>query len=638
MRAAGDRQPGASRRAGRHHHRDRRHGRRHRVAAVPRGGPPGAPRRRAATTSSSCTSRWCPTSRPSGELKTKPTQHSVAALRQVGIQPDGLVLRADREIPDGDQAQDLADVRRRHRGRAPPPSTRRASTTSPRCCTARASTPTSSAGSACRFRDVDWTRLGRAAAPGAPAPSTTSRSPWSASTSTCPTPTSRSPRRCAPAGSTTTPRSRIRWVASDECETEAGAPAGARRRRRGAACPAASACAASRASSARCAGPASSRCRRSGICLGPAVHGHRVRPQRRRHRRRVARPSSTRDTAHPVIATMEEQKAFVEGAGDLGGTMRLGLLPGRAGRGLASSREAYGADARSTSATATATRSTTRYRDAARGGRAGRSPAPRPDGTLVEFVELPARRAPVLRLDPGAPGVPVAPAPGPPAVRRARRGRHRRGSGRAGWSRSSARAAETAARRRDAGRADRADDAELRRPARAAAGRADRAGLRRAWSGTSSATPSTSARPARSRREYVRHPGAVARRSPSTTRTGSLLIQQYRHPVGSLRVGAAGRAARRRRASRRASAAARELPRRPTSSAGTWDVLADYFSSPGGLDEALRIFLARDLSAVPAGRPAQPRRRGARHAGALGRRSTRSATPCSPAGCTTRRS
>src|SRR5690348_10781449 len=38
---------------------------------------------------------------PSGELKTKPTQHSVAALRQVGIQPDGLVLRADREIPGG---------------------------------------------------------------------------------------------------------------------------------------------------------------------------------------------------------------------------------------------------------------------------------------------------------------------------------------------------------------------------------------------------------------------------------------------------------------------------------------------------------------------------------------------------------
>ena len=36
---------------------------------------------------------------PSGELKTKPTQHSVAALRQVGITPDALVLRADRDIP-----------------------------------------------------------------------------------------------------------------------------------------------------------------------------------------------------------------------------------------------------------------------------------------------------------------------------------------------------------------------------------------------------------------------------------------------------------------------------------------------------------------------------------------------------------
>ncbi|MGA7690341.1 MAG: CTP synthase, partial [Jiangellales bacterium] len=38
---------------------------------------------------------------PSGELKTKPTQHSVAALRQVGIQPDAIVCRADRQIPDG---------------------------------------------------------------------------------------------------------------------------------------------------------------------------------------------------------------------------------------------------------------------------------------------------------------------------------------------------------------------------------------------------------------------------------------------------------------------------------------------------------------------------------------------------------
>ncbi|MEV0899661.1 CTP synthase [Actinoplanes sp. NPDC049802] len=37
---------------------------------------------------------------PSGELKTKPTQHSVAALRNIGIQPDALICRSDREIPE----------------------------------------------------------------------------------------------------------------------------------------------------------------------------------------------------------------------------------------------------------------------------------------------------------------------------------------------------------------------------------------------------------------------------------------------------------------------------------------------------------------------------------------------------------
>jgi CTP synthase len=37
---------------------------------------------------------------PSGELKTKPTQHSVAALRNIGIQPDAIVCRSDREIPE----------------------------------------------------------------------------------------------------------------------------------------------------------------------------------------------------------------------------------------------------------------------------------------------------------------------------------------------------------------------------------------------------------------------------------------------------------------------------------------------------------------------------------------------------------
>ena len=37
---------------------------------------------------------------PSGELKTKPTQHSVAALRSIGIAPDAIVIRSDRPIPE----------------------------------------------------------------------------------------------------------------------------------------------------------------------------------------------------------------------------------------------------------------------------------------------------------------------------------------------------------------------------------------------------------------------------------------------------------------------------------------------------------------------------------------------------------
>lgn len=39
--------------------------------------------------------------KPSGELKTKPTQHSVAMLRSLGIQPDAIVCRSDRELPEG---------------------------------------------------------------------------------------------------------------------------------------------------------------------------------------------------------------------------------------------------------------------------------------------------------------------------------------------------------------------------------------------------------------------------------------------------------------------------------------------------------------------------------------------------------
>ena len=89
---------------------------------------------------------------PSGELKTKPTQHSVAALRQVGIQPDAVVCRAasrngsDSMSPTVPPISVMTTSTRRPSSRPP---TRRRSTTSPRCCTARGSTPTSYAASTC---------------------------------------------------------------------------------------------------------------------------------------------------------------------------------------------------------------------------------------------------------------------------------------------------------------------------------------------------------------------------------------------------------------------------------------------------------------------------------------------------------
>ena len=104
---------------------------------------------------------------PSGELKTKPTQHSVAALRQVGIQPDAVVCRADRELPDSikrkislmcDVDQEAVVTRRRravdlrHPEGAAPRGPRRLRRTPPRPAVPR--------------RRLD--RLGRPAAPGAP--------------------------------------------------------------------------------------------------------------------------------------------------------------------------------------------------------------------------------------------------------------------------------------------------------------------------------------------------------------------------------------------------------------------------------------------------------------------------------------
>lgn len=97
-------------------------------------------------------------------------------------------------------------------------------------------------------------------------------------------------------------------------------------------------------------------------------------------------------------------------------------------------------------------------------------------------------------------------------------------------------------------------------------------------------------------REYTRHPGAVAVVVLRGESGGEeiLLERQYRHPVkaelweipaGLLDI--PGEDPR--------LAAERELAEEADLIADRWDVLVDYFTSPGGSTEPLRIFLAREL-------------------------------------------
>ncbi|MBM7504527.1 NUDIX domain-containing protein [Agromyces aurantiacus] len=98
-------------------------------------------------------------------------------------------------------------------------------------------------------------------------------------------------------------------------------------------------------------------------------------------------------------------------------------------------------------------------------------------------------------------------------------------------------------------------------------------------------------------RDYVVHPGAVAILALDDDER-VLLIKQYRHPVrardweipaGLLDIAHESPL----------EAAKRELAEEVDLVASDWAVLADYFTTPGGSDEALRIYLARGLADAP---------------------------------------
>ena len=319
---------------------------------------------------------------PSGELKTKPTQHSVAALRSIGIQPDAIVCRADREIPqsikkkislmcdvdedavvtaaDAPSIYDIPKVLHREGLDA--------------YVVRRLDLP---------FRDVDWT-LWDNLLRRVHHPKEEVTVGLVGKYIDLPDAYLSVGEALRAGGFAHEAKVHIRWIPSDECDTPAGAarhlhdvdaicvPGGFGIRgiegKLGA------------LNYARTHGIPT-----LGLCLGLQC----MVIEYARSMAGLEKAASTEfdpDCPEPVIATMEEQKSFVEGAGDLGGTMRLGLYPAVLKEGSVV-REAYGA-------TEIDERHRHRYEvnnqyreqlEAAGLVFSGTSP----DNNLVEFVELP---------------------------------------------------------------------------------------------------------------------------------------------------------------------------------------------------------------------------------------------------------
>ncbi len=318
---------------------------------------------------------------PSGELKTKPTQHSVAQLRQVGIQPDAIVCRSNREIPEGIKRKIalMCDVDEEAViSCADAPSIYDI----PRVLHAEGLDAYVVRRLGVSFRDVNWTRwndlLERVHHP---------REHVTVALVgkyiDLPDAYLSVSEALRAGGFANWAKVEIRWVASDECARPEGAQQhlgdvdavvvpggfgirgvegklGALRFARENGIPT------------------------LGLCLGLQCMVIEVA----RSLAGLDEAASTEfdpATHAPVVSTMAEQHAFVEGAGDLGGTMRLGSYPARLTPGsiVAST---YGA-----------TEVTERHRHRYEVNNAYRDQleavglhisGTSPDGSLVEFVEL----------------------------------------------------------------------------------------------------------------------------------------------------------------------------------------------------------------------------------------------------------
>ncbi|MFD1347303.1 CTP synthase [Nesterenkonia halotolerans] len=319
---------------------------------------------------------------PSQELKTKPTQHSVAALRSIGIQPDGIVLRSDRELPSEIRGKisrmcDVVEDAVINCADAP------SIYDIPRILHRQAIDAYVVQALDLKFKDVDWSKWSKLVN-AVHHPDHEVEVALVGKYIDLPDAYLSVTEALRAGGFAHSTRTKIRWVASDLCASEEGAAKaldgvdaicvpggfgvrgldgkiGALRHARVNGIPA------------------------LGLCLGLQT----MVMEYARNVVGLTEASSTEfdpQTPFPVIATMAEQEAIVEGAGDLGGTMRLGAYDAKLVEGsvvaetygstLISERHRHRYEVNNT------------YRDQlAEAGLVFSGTSP--DGTLVEFVELP---------------------------------------------------------------------------------------------------------------------------------------------------------------------------------------------------------------------------------------------------------
>jgi CTP synthase len=319
---------------------------------------------------------------PSGELKTKPTQHSVAALRNIGIQPDAIVCRADREIPDALKrkiglmcdvdneavvaavdARSIYDIPKVLHGEGLDAYVVR-----------RLDLP---------FRDVDWTVWGDLL-DRVHNPTETVRVALVGKYVDLPDAYLSVTEALRAGGFAHRAKVEVVWVPSDECQTPSGAshalggldavliPGGF----------------GVRGIEGKIGAITYARTRGIpvlGLCLG--LQCMVIEAARNLAGIKDANSSEFEEGGTPVISTMADQQDVVSGERDMGGTMRLGAYPAKLTPGSVVAR-AYGA-------TEVSERHRHRYevnnafRDKlAKAGLVFSGTSP--DGRLVEFVELPA--------------------------------------------------------------------------------------------------------------------------------------------------------------------------------------------------------------------------------------------------------